>query len=176
MATITQRIDSIIAARSVSLAKVQAASVNLGKCFDTVKNFERLQARIATDSTYQQLFGKPEILERIAGVSTAEFHSVFQSYKTKIARLIERFSRKELHISFVGRAGQGKSLVMQNISGLSGNVIPSAEGSDCTGAKSIITNDSSATTTKAQIEFFSQMEMIEIIFSTARIKSARLPI
>lgn len=163
MNDITQRIDSIIAARSVSLAKVNAASARLQKSFEVVKNFERLQARVATDSNYQRLFDKPEILERIASVLTSEFHSVFQTYKTNLKRLTERFSRKELHISFIGRAGQGKSLVMQNISGLNGNVIPSAEGSDCTGAKSIITNDSTAATTKARIEFFSQMEMIEIV-------------
>ncbi|MBQ6131455.1 MAG: hypothetical protein IJL12_03855 [Selenomonadaceae bacterium] len=102
-------------------------------------------------------------MERIKSVSTAGFHSVGQSYKAGLAHLTERFSRKELHISFIGRAGQGKSLVMQNISGLSGNVIPSAEGSDCTGAKSIITNDPAAVATKARIEFFSQMEMIEIV-------------
>lgn len=163
MNNITQRIDSIIVTRGMSLTKVNSAFDRLQKCFDVVKNFERLQARVATDSNYQQLFDKPEILERIKGISTAGFHSAFQTYKTNIQRLTERFSRKELHISFIGRAGQGKSLVMQNISGLNGNVIPSAEGSDCTGAKSIITNDSTVATTKARIEFFSQMEMIEIV-------------
>ena len=163
MKTITARIDSIIAARSASLAKLKLASETLEKCSDTVRRFERLQAKVANDAAYQQLFGKPEILERIKGVSTSGFHSTYQSYKANISRLTERFSRKELHISFIGRAGQGKSLVMQNISGLSGNVIPSAEGSDCTGAKSIITNDPAAVATKARIEFFSQMEMIEIV-------------
>lgn len=163
MNTITARIDSIITARSTSLAKLKLASEALEKCSDTVRRFERLQAKVANDAAYQQLFGKPEILERIKGVSTGGFHSTYQNYKANISRLTERFSRKELHISFIGRAGQGKSLVMQNISGLSGNVIPSAEGSDCTGAKSIITNDPTATTTKARIEFFSQMEMIEIV-------------
>ena len=163
MNTITARIDSIITARSTSLAKLKLASEALEKCSNTVRRFERLQAKVANDAAYKQLFGKPEILERIKGVSTGGFHSTYQNYKANISRLTERFSRKELHISFIGRAGQGKSLVMQNISGLSGNVIPSAEGSDCTGAKSIITNDPTATTTKARIEFFSQMEMIEIV-------------
>ena len=128
-----------------------------------VKNFERLQAKVAKDSAYQQLFDKPELLERVKNISTAKFHSVFQDCKRNLSRLAERFSRKELHISFIGRAGQGKSLVMQNISGLSGNVIPSAEGSDCTGAKSIVTNNPAAAFTTAKIEFFSQMEMIETV-------------
>ena len=139
MPTITERIDSIIAARAVSLAKITAAAETLNGCLESVRNFERLQSKIAQDAAYQQLF-KPEILERIKGISTAQFHMAFRNHQSALSRLKERFSRKELHISFIGRAGQGKSLVMQNISGLSGNVIPSAEGSDCTGAKTVITN------------------------------------
>ena len=162
MPTITERIDSIIAARAVSLAKITAAAETLNGCLESVRNFERLQSKIAQDAAYQQLF-KPEILERIKGISTAQFHMAFRNHQSALSRLKERFSRKELHISFIGRAGQGKSLVMQNISGLSGNVIPSAEGSDCTGAKSVITNDPAAASTTAKIEFFSQAEMIAIV-------------
>lgn len=163
MKTLTERIDSIIAARSSSLDKINTAFETVDACFEVVKNFEQLQSKIDTDAAYQQLFDKPEILERINGISTAQFHAKYQNYKAAHAHLAERFSRKELHISFIGRAGQGKSLVMQNISGLSGSVIPSAEGSDCTGAKSIITNDPAAVKTVARIEFFSQAEMIDII-------------
>lgn len=163
MNKISERIDEIITARSSSLAKLKAASETLAQCSETVRLFEKLQAKVSRDPAYLQLFGKPEILERIKGVSTAGFHATYQSYRASLAHLTERFARKELHISFIGRAGQGKSLVMQNISGLSGNVIPSAEGADCTGAKSIITNDPAAAATKARIEFFSQMEMIEIV-------------
>ena len=164
METITQKINSIIAARGTSLAKVQKAAENVSRSFDTVKKFERLQNKVAADSSYKQLFqGNAEILERIANISVENFYSAYRIYDAKIKQLTERFSRKELHITFIGRAGQGKSLVMQNISGLSGNVIPSAEGMDCTGAKSIITNDSNASSTRAQIEFFSQSEMIAIV-------------
>lgn len=163
MGTLTERIDSIIAARSSSLDKINTAFETVDACFEVVKNFEQLQSKIDTDAAYQQLFDKPEILERINGISTAQFHAKYQNYKAAHAHLAERFSRKELHISFIGRAGQGKSLVMQNISGLSGSVIPSAEGSDCTGAKSIITNDPAAVKTVARIEFFSQAEMIDIV-------------
>lgn len=163
MGTITERIDAIVAARKTSLDKINAVSVTVNECLDSVKNFDSLKEKIANDAAYQRLFDKPEILERIQSISTAEFHKAFQNYQAALSHLKERFSRKELHISFIGRAGQGKSLVMQNISGLSGNVIPSSEGSDCTGTKSIITNDVSAVTTKARIEFFSQAEMIAIV-------------
>ena len=163
MGTIAERIDSIVAARTTSLSKINAVAVTVQEIFDGVKNFDSLKEKIANDAAYQRLFDKPEILERIQSISTTEFHRTFQNYQAALSHLKERFSRKELHISFIGRAGQGKSLVMQNISGLGGNVIPSSEGSDCTGTKSIITNDVSAVTTKARIEFFSQAEMIAIV-------------
>lgn len=162
MPTVTERIDTILALRNLSLAKVKAVSEVAKKSFESVEKFETLQARIANTLDWQEFFGA-EIVSRIASVSTSEFRYAFQSYKKEVERLTERFSRKELHVSFIGRAGQGKSLVMQKISGLGGNVIPSAAGSDCTGAKSIITNDSTVQTTEAQIEFFSQLEMIEIV-------------
>lgn len=76
--------------------------------------------------------------------------------------MIKRLSRDRLHISFVGSAGQGKSLVMQNISGLSASVIPSSDGGDCTGAKSIITNSDSDIIT-AQITFYSKQELLAIV-------------
>ena len=164
MMDITRRIDKIIDARGLSLAKVERAAENLAACYESVRRFERLKAKIAVDDNYKKLFqSKPDILERIAGVSTKDFFDAHQEYSAKLKNLQERFSRKELHISFIGRAGQGKSLVMQNISGLGRNVIPSSEGGDCTGAKSVITNDSNATAVHAKIEFFNESEMIEIV-------------
>lgn len=164
MANIPQRIDAIISERAKSLAKIQAITQNISQCHSSVKKFEQLKAKINVSDDYKLLFqNKPEVLERIAGVSTKEFFDTYQIYISKLKHLEERFSRKELHISFIGRAGQGKSLVMQNISGLGKNVIPSSEGGDCTGAKSIITNDSNATSVHAKIIFFTESEMIEIV-------------
>lgn len=164
MEDITRRIDSIIATRGASLAKIKSTAQSIATCYNSVKKFEQLKAKIAVSDNYKMLFqNKPEILERIAGVSIKEFYDAYQTYESKLKHLEERFSRKELHISFIGRAGQGKSLIMQNISGLGKNVIPSSEGGDCTGAKSIITNDGNATSVHAKIEFFSENEMIEIV-------------
>ena len=112
MESITKRIDSIIAARETSLAKVQKTAQNIMECYKSVKNFERLKAKISVEDNYKLLFQtKPEILERIANVSTKEFFDAYQKYEVKLKHLEERFKRKELHISFIGRAGNGKSLI-----------------------------------------------------------------
>lgn len=50
----------------------------------------------------------------------------------------ERFSRKTINIAVIGGARQGKSKLLQTISGLSNEVIPAFDTSDCTGATSMI--------------------------------------
>ena len=80
----------------------------------------------------------------------------------ELERLKKRFSRDYVHMSFVGKARQGKSLLMQKISGLSGKVIPSADGDHCTGAKSIITNTDVDGVT-ADIIFYREEEIVEIV-------------
>lgn len=70
-----------------------------------------------------------------------------------------RFSRDTINISVIGRARQGKSRLLQSISGLRDEVIPASNGSDCTGAKSVICNTSNQWT-YAKIIFYNEMEMV----------------
>lgn len=77
-------------------------------------------------------------------------------------RLEQRFNRDSINISVVGRARQGKSLLLQSISGLPDEVIPASNGGDCTGAKSVIANAPGGKT-HARIEFYNEVEMVEQI-------------
>lgn len=167
MNNISTKIDTIIALRKKNLDKILNLSDNMKNYYQIIKKFKRLQDSMKNPETkdkYLYLFkNNPEVLNKIVNISITEFDSEYQKYTKKLQQLQKRFARKELHISFIGSAGQGKSLVMQNISGLNGNIIPSAEGGDCTGAKSIITNDSNVTNTHAEIEFFSKIELVNIV-------------
>lgn len=62
---------------------------------------------------------------------------------TKMQDAIKRFERDSLNIATVGKARQGKSTLLQAISTLGNDVIPAFDAGDCTGAVSIIHNDSS---------------------------------
>ena len=163
MSNVSQHIDEIIAVRKKRAGVLKNAQKNCAEVLEAVRAFSKVQAKFKENPGGESgLPGGEEIAERIAGIPTDEFYKLHREYSEKLAHLMERMNRDSLNISFIGRAGQGKSLVMQNISGLSGNVIPSAEGSDCTGAKSIITNSDSPEV-RAEITFFSEMEMVEII-------------
>ncbi len=72
--------------------------------------------------------------------------------KSKLALLSARFTRPTLNIGVAGRAGQGKSTLIQRLSGLTKAEIPSGSGGHCTGAPSIIVNRDSGETF-AEINF-----------------------
>lgn len=77
----------------------------------------------------------------------------------ELNRLETRFNRDTINISVVGRAGQGKSILLQSISGLDSELIPDDKGGDCTGAKSVICNNPGAM--HAKVHFLTELELID---------------
>lgn len=89
---------------------------------------------------------------------------VLSNVKTALDKLKElkvRFERESINISVVGRAGQGKSRLLQSISGVDNSIIPADSGGDCTGAKSVICNTSEPL--HANIICYNEKELIEQI-------------
>jgi len=58
----------------------------------------------------------------------------------KLDLLAARFGRKTLNIGVVGNAGQGKSTLIQSMTGLDKSVVPSGAKGHCTGAPSTVAN------------------------------------
>lgn len=163
MGNISQQIDKIIASRKEKLSLLQAHKDAMGDVWDRILTFRQFQSDLrANPDDFSGIHGEYEIAEKIMGISTTPFEQLYQSYISDLNLMMKRLSRDRLHISFVGSAGQGKSLVMQNISGLPKSVIPSSDGGDCTGAKSIITNSDSDTVT-AQITFYTKGELVGMV-------------
>ncbi len=63
-----------------------------------------------------------------------------------LGQLKARFSRKTLNIGVVGRAGQGKSRLLQSLSGLTTSEIPTGDRQHCTGVRSTIYHNPSIDT------------------------------
>ena len=138
---ITQEIDDIITQRKRRLPIVRNKRQQIEKIKECVQRLELIcQEANSGGDKYGELFKQyPEVQERLRLINTKEFNDAYIKISEILKKLEIRFlERKYILVLLV--AGQGKSLVMQNISGLSGSVIPSADGADCTGAKSIITN------------------------------------
>lgn len=163
--SIPQRIEEIIAKRKQKLISLENAKNSIDYAAKSVSEFKTFQNKIKNSPESFPMFkGDYSIIERITEISTEEFSQLYADYSRELDRLTSRLSRDSLNISFIGREGQGKSLVMKNISGLDNTVIPSSDGTSCTGAKSIITNVDSDSVT-AEITFYTDDEIVEIINS-----------
>ena len=159
MGNISRRIDEIIEARKQKLIIIQDALKKAELSEKAITEFKSAQNRLDPD----KIGISAELAAKISNISFVDYENSLRAVRAELERLEKRFSRDKINISFVGRAGQGKSLVLQKISGLGGTVIPSATGSDCTGAKSIITNTVGTERPYAEITFFTETEMIDII-------------
>lgn len=162
---IAEKIESIVNKRQEKIPKIIQMQQRLEKVNEVVCALESTcQEMLEEDSETHGNIEKEHfsILEQLRTINTRNFHDCYDDTQELLEQLKKRFSRKQIHISFVGRAGQGKSLLMQNISGLSGEIIPSSDGADCTGAKSIITNSGDDIVT-AEITFYTRKEYKNII-------------
>lgn len=74
--------------------------------------------------------------------------------------LESRFSRKTLNIGVVGRARQGKSTLLQRITGLTDGEIPTGSEGHCTGASSVIENHEDADA-HADVKFYTETLFLE---------------
>ena len=156
---IPRTIDSIIQQRKQRLPEIDAAIQRLKKAHAAVELFKDFKSQLSVDEAELS----DQFYSCLAGVSTDEFDREYRRSLTELERLKARFSRDQVSISFVGRAGQGKSLVLQRISGLDSDVIPSSGGTkDCTGARSVIVNRPGQEPS-ADITFFTEQEFLDII-------------
>lgn len=163
MGEISNKIDTIVAMRKNKVGILQKQKKNMSSILENVNNFKSLQNRIKnTPEQYTMLQSNGDVISNLLNISTDSFFELYYKYIQELERLIKRVGRDSLNICFVGSAGHGKSLVIQKISGLSSNIIPSADGSDCTGTKSVISNVDTSTVT-ADITFFNHTEMVEIV-------------
>lgn len=93
------------------------------------------------------------------GIQEEIFH-----LKTSLSNLIRRFRRDTVNIGVAGAARQGKSTLLQRISGLKDTEIPTSDELPCTGAKSRIFHSEGQP--HAKIEFYTENEFLKEIIHT----------
>ncbi|OQW92379.1 MAG: hypothetical protein BWK78_01860 [Thiotrichaceae bacterium IS1] len=99
-------------------------------------------------------------------VGTADQEGSLQSkvskLRSEVNKIIERFQKDTINIGVMGSPKQGKSTILQKISGLTDNEIPSASGQPLTRAKSRIYHLSQGTP-YAEIVFYTKEEFLKEI-------------
>ena len=77
-------------------------------------------------------------LAKIQNVDFQELIVKLKQEQIQLQKLESRFSRTTLNIAVVGIAGQGKSRLLQTLTGLSCEIIPDGKDGDCTAVRSNI--------------------------------------
>ena len=90
----------------------------------------------------------------------------FLGIQSKISAILEpmdklriRFSRNTLNIGVIGRARQGKSTLLQSVSGLSSSEIPTGDFQHCTGVRSVI-HHTSGVEPYGEVSFYSEKSFL----------------
>lgn len=91
----------------------------------------------------------------------------------KVTNVTERFRKETINICVAGRAKQGKSTILQSISGLPKEFIPTKENEACTGTKSKIYHIEGEP--YARIDFYAADEFLKEMVAPS-FKRLRLPV
>jgi hypothetical protein len=152
----TQQIADIIEKRQPLVKRIENDEFQLQKL---VLELQTL------DQERDELISKDELddLEIKAKLKQINFDSIQREIANELkalSNLKQRFSRKTLNIGVVGRARQGKSRLLQSLTGLSTIEIPTGEFMQCTGVRSTIYHVPNVET-YAEIVFHSEQSFLE---------------
>jgi hypothetical protein len=116
----------------------------------TYTELQALQAALTQTETQRgQLLAHVELDDVKDGLQGIDFRQtgarIEQELKA-LEKLRQRFGRETLNIGVIGRARQGKSRLLQSLTGLTSQEIPDGDGKHCTGVKSNIIRHTGETT------------------------------
>ena len=143
---LTSLVNSIVAQRSAQLPQIEAqlnklqqieAALKDLKSFSNNPDFESVFSTIPIDKTFATIAQAKRVLERA----------------------LQRLGRTNSSIAVAGKARQGKSQLLQMLTGLGNEQIPTGDTNVCTAARSRIINDPN--NQSATVHFLSQREFLE---------------
>ena len=149
-------INNIIQQRRPIVDKVSATQAKLSHVVEEFEAFNRLCSSLMQDTEISS-----EFLPLTGILNEAEKSlDKARTLRDDLARLQKRFSRNTLNIAVIGRARQGKSRLLQTITGLGAEEIPDGNQAFCTGVRSDIINNPSVKDAYAQVNFLTEKRFI----------------
>ncbi|MEL7240996.1 MAG: dynamin family protein [Cyanobacteria bacterium J06573_2] len=147
----TERINKIIQKRQLIASRIERDKANLEACKLALVNLKQYQSEFlanGVDSTSAERLKKIDF-EVIAGID---------NLLNSLEKLYYRCSRKTINIAVVGYARQGKSRLLQSLTGVSSQVIPDGAEGYCTGTLSKIVHQPGLHKASAKVHFYSPAE------------------
>jgi hypothetical protein len=158
--TRSQQITDIIEKRQPLVRKIENAELQLQKLGLELQAL----AQKRDELTLRGELNDFEIQEELKKIDFAAIQRDIVNELKALDKLKQRFSRKTLNIGVVGLARQGKSRLLQSLTGLSTIEIPDGELLQCTGVRSTIYH-SEDTETYAEVVFHTEQSFLDEIIA-----------
>lgn len=142
-----KEIQSIIAKRQPLAQQLSEIETSLRALYSSVQTLEQER-----DKQLKYWSGDSATESKLQSLNFVSCEQNILTALHSLHRLQGRFSRSTLNIGVIGRMGQGKSTLLQSLSGLKNDVIPALQGKACTAARSTIFHEDGNLTT-AEIQF-----------------------
>lgn len=158
MSNVRHFIERVLAKRQGQQPKLEALQRYLRELEEELRDLRRLASEATASAD-----APDELRRRAASLAGAigGLEIQISEAKANSANLLARFTKKTINIGVAGKARQGKSTILQAISGLDSRVIPTSDGLPCTGAKSRILHRSDDP--HAEVEFYTEPEFLREI-------------
>ncbi len=154
----TKQIQEILSQRLPLRAKIATAESNLRSLAHSLDTLATNRDRLIT-----QQRSEPEA-QNLQQLNFHRLQTQIQSQLTGLNLLKNRFNRDTLNIGVIGRAGQGKSRLLQSLTGLSSNEIPTGDRGHCTGVRSTIQHQPGIDT-YGEITFHSEHSFLQEVIA-----------
>lgn len=157
--SITVKIENILSKR-----RQQAKGVE-----DTIKNWKAFKAELGKieqkkDELKVKFSDYYPPNSELESINFSSFTKQIDKELDKLDSLQKRLSRRTLNIGVIGRMRQGKSRLLQSLTGLDDNEIPTSDGGVCTKVLSRICHVNSSDKSKFLVHFHSIESLRENIY------------
>jgi len=162
----TRQIQEIVNKRQTRADKIKKAYLK----------WENLKSALGSLESYRgELKYQSEISNSLKEMGFSEFIKSIENELEELKNLELRLSRSKIHIGVIGRMRQGKSRLIQSLTGLDSETVPSGDQGACTSASSKIFHKANLREVQGEVEFHSwqsfQEEVIAIYYKKLNLGS-----
>ncbi|RQH08837.1 dynamin family protein [Okeania hirsuta] len=154
MSTRVQQITAIIEQRQPLANKIEGVKKNLELLSSALNKLENYRDELVDK------VDDPKVIGQLKEINTSPIQRNISSELGTLYKLKTRFSRDTLNIAVVGRAGQGKSRLLQSLTGLTAAEIPDGSGQHCTGVRSTIHHNAEFETS-GEVWFYTERSFLD---------------
>ncbi|WP_066375713.1 hypothetical protein [Anabaena sp. CA = ATCC 33047] len=150
----TEKIASILQKRRPLAEKIQNVETNLRSLSSTLRHLEDSRNHLLAKLEDQNA------CQRLQEIDCTAIQKSIRHELTALSQLKMRFCRDTLNIGVVGRARQGKSRLLQSLTGLTTAEIPDGDRQHCTGVRSTIYHHPNVNT-YGEVWFYSEQSFLD---------------